>query len=96
MRFRETWGTSWRGHRPGTRHWRSHSVSFGLFGWLLTVCGWVIIWSFILVPWLALELGLFVASGLLAVVFMVMYRRGPSYVHLVRWGWFRLIDVDLP
>jgi hypothetical protein len=96
IRFRETRGTSWRDSRqPGTRHWRSRSVSYGLFGWLLSVIGWVIIWSFIFVPWLALQIGLLAASAILAVVFMAIYHRGLSSVHVVRWGWFLLIDVDL-
>jgi hypothetical protein len=95
MRFRETRGSSWRGRQPGTRQWRSRSVSYGLFGWLATVLGWVIIWSFIVVPYLALEIGLFVASAILALVLVLMYHRSLADVHLVRWGWFWFLDVTL-
>jgi hypothetical protein len=66
MRFRETRGTSWRGANPGTRHWQSSSVSYGLgtgfifAGFRLIFIGLLI--SFWYPTWMAIEMCVFPVS----------------------------------
>lgn len=72
MSARITSGTSWRGRRPGVRHW--FSVSYYLHWWELGVGGFI--WMCILTPfalaalgvWLGLETLVILASGLLIVL----------------------------
>lgn len=74
VRVRETYGTSWRdSRRPGTRHWRSTSVSFGLgtylLGrglWGLFILPFALLWWLLLAElWLSAEFLLLAVSGVL-------------------------------
>lgn len=73
IRVRETYGTSWRGTRPGTRHWRSTSVSYGLGTWFLGHGLWTLFalpfallwWLLLAELWLCAEAVLLVVSGVL-------------------------------
>lgn len=97
VRIRETAGTSWRDPRyPGTRHWRSTSVSYGA-GWY--ALGWLIrygiVWPFLLIwLWLAVECAVILVTGILALA--VVAARGARLSDLtltrLRWG---LVMIDL-
>lgn len=99
MRFSESWGTSWRGRQPGTRHWRSHRVSFGLFGWMLYSIAWLTWWlcivPFLALLWLVAESVLLTGSILIAAVALWVSHASMQDVHVVRHGWFWLFETDL-
>ena len=76
-RIRETRGTSWRDpHQPGTRHWRSTSVSFSLWTWLAGFGAWAVIvfpfallwWLLLAEVWIGAEALLILVTGVLAAV----------------------------
>lgn len=96
IRFRESAGTSWQDpYAPGVRHWRSRGISYGLFGWLMTGFGWVLIGLVVAVPWMAVETAaLLTITAVAAVIYMIAHKQVGT-PHLVRWGPFHLIDVDL-
>ncbi len=84
MRIRETYGTSWRGSQPGTRHWRSESVSYGPVSGLLILIG-LLFWFPL---WLEIELYVLGISG---VVLLSRWAFDPSArfrCRFARWGWF--------
>lgn len=97
--MRLTYGTSWRGKRqPGRRYWRS--VSYGPVAAMWLLACWLV-WWLVCVPvlamcWLGVELGLLVSSGILAGVLLAMYHKGPDALRLARWGWFTVLDVEVP
>ena len=77
VRVRETCGTSWPDQRhPGTRHWRSTSVSYGLFTWLAGLGAWAVIvfpfallwWLLLAEVWIGAEALLILVTGVLAAV----------------------------
>lgn len=69
MRITETRGSSWRGRRPGTRHWHSRSVSMGFGWWLLGGAAWYgLVLPFIAVPlWLVIQLYLYAVLAAVAI-----------------------------
>lgn len=76
IRVRETYGTSWRGTQPGTRHWRSTSVSYGLgtgllgFGvWSLFILPFILLWWLLLAEvWVCAEMLLLAVTVIIAVI----------------------------
>jgi hypothetical protein len=99
VRIRETAGTSWRDPRyPGTRHWRSTSVSYGA-GWGLT--GFLVIGPFLLLWWLLLaelwltaETVLITVTGVAVLVVLALRQARPGDVRLTRLR-FGLFMADL-
>ena len=89
MRIRETRGTSWRGSQPGTRHWRSESVTYGFWGGLFILLG-LLFW----IPlWLEIEIYAMAVSG---VVVLIRWAFDPSArfrCRITQWGWFRYLTV---
>jgi hypothetical protein len=74
VRIRESYGTSWRDPRtPGTRRWRSTSVSYGFGTWFLGrglwglfVLPFALLWYLLLAElWLCAEAVLLTVSGVL-------------------------------
>jgi hypothetical protein len=59
------YGTSWRGRRPGTRHWVSGPLWLWGLGWLLLL-PFKVLWLMVLAEvWLAAEAVVLLSSGLL-------------------------------
>lgn len=86
IRIRETYGTSWPGTAPGTRRYRSTSVSFGLgtyLAWcsargmlgLFTLPFALMWWCLLLELWVFAEFLLFTVTGI-AVITAVLRGRG--------------------
>ncbi len=96
VRIRETAGTSWRDPRhPGTRHWRSTSVSYGAGWWLLGLGAWafiaapfLILWWMILAElWLAAESVIFLVTGIAVLAVLALRQARPGDVRLTRLRW---------
>lgn len=94
--IREGRGTSWRDpSQPGTRHYRSTSVSYRLgFGLLGYGAGSLLILPFLLMWWLLLaELWLTVevyAVGISAIIVLASWWAQPASQYrarFARWGW---------
>lgn len=98
VRVRETRGTSWRGASPGTRHYRSTSVSFSLGAYLawcsargmlgLFVLPFALMWWCLLIDlWICAEFLVFIVTGI-AVIAAVCRREGRAAditVRVLRW-----------
>jgi hypothetical protein len=99
VRIRETAGTSWRDPRqPGTRHWRSTSVSYGA-GWgllgLVFIGPFLVLWWMLLLElWLAAESVLITVTGVAVLAVLVLRQARPRDVRLT-WLRFGLVMVDL-
>jgi hypothetical protein len=99
VRIRETAGTSWRDPRyPGTRHWRSTSVSYGA-GWglagFLVIGPFLALWWLLLAElWLAAESVLITVTGVAVLVALARKEARPGDVTLTRLR-FGLAMVDL-
>jgi hypothetical protein len=103
VRVRESYGTSWRGPSPGTRHWRSTSVSYGFGGWFLGYGLWSLFifpfvlcwWMLLMALWIDAEAVLLIVSGVLTGV--ALARRQIRFADItvtgLRWGLF-VIDPD--
>lgn len=95
IRVRETYGTSWRGTRPGTRHWRSTSVSFGLGSYLLGYGIWslfviplIVMWWLLLAElWVCAEMLLLTVSLIVVAVLLAQRRIGLADLALIPVGW---------
>jgi hypothetical protein len=99
VRIRETAGTSWRDPRhPGTRHWRSTSVSYGagwgLLGFLVVAPFWLLWWMLLLELWLSAECVLITVTGIAVLAVLVLRQARPGDVTLTRLRW-GLVMVDL-
>lgn len=102
LRIRESAGTSWPGPRhPGTRHWRSTSVSYGpafLVLGLLGACFLLPLWFLwkvlLLEAWLAAEAVLLAVTAVLAAVALARKETRLPDLTLTRLGWgLRMVDV---
>lgn len=97
VRVRETVGTSWPDPgRPGTRHWRSVSVSAG-GGWLLAawVLRYFIAWPLFLGPlWLVAEFWIVAVTGLIVAAALARRQARWADVTLTRLR-FGLLMADL-
>jgi hypothetical protein len=89
MSVRLTSGTSWRGNRPGTRHW--FSISYYLHFWELgiggiTLAAPVLLGLMILGElWLGAEALVIIASGILIIVNLCLGKRlGWRFTHWQR------------
>lgn len=102
IRIRETYGTSWRGTRPGTRHWRSTSVSFGLGSYLLGYGIWslfviplIVMWWLLLAEvWLVAEV---YAAGISGIVVLISWWKQPATRYRARWakwGWLWVLTAQ--
>jgi hypothetical protein len=87
MRIRETYGTSWRGSTPGTRHWRSETVSYRPWGGLFLLAG-LLLW----IPlWLEIEVYVLAVSGLVVLTRWAFDPSARFRCRFARWGWFRYL-----
>ena len=61
-------GTSWRGRRPGTRHWVSGPLWLMVFFWLpglaLEILIYGLLWSVVLMVWLGAETAVLLWSAI--------------------------------
>lgn len=102
VRVCETYGTSWPDQRhPGTRHWRSTSVSFGgawLLGfgfWGLFILPFAVLWWMLLAElWLCAEFLLLAVTGLLAIGALIFREAKPADL-TVTWFRWRLFAIGL-
>ena len=109
IRVRETYGTSWQGTRPGTRHYRSVSVSAGLGTYLLGslalcfsrgVLGLFLFpfvfgwWALLFSGWVLAELLLVIVTGI-AVTGAVLNHEGRGADITVTWLRFGLFMFNL-
>lgn len=64
------YGTSWPGHRPGTRHWVTVPLSDLALGWLVIAAFWVLFAPVLLGLWLYAEVAVLTvcAAALIASV----------------------------
>lgn len=104
IRIRETYGTSWRGRQPGTRHWRSTSVSFPLWISVLwwpfvpfVLFFWALFWLLAGELWLVAEVLLLVISGVLVLADLATKRARPAQITLTRlWAGLTIFDIRSP
>lgn len=89
MRFRETWGSSWRDPRvPGTRHWRSHSVYFGWWDAFWLLAWWLFLVIIVAPLWLELELCFLLASLIWLLIAWLAHPDTRYRMTWRRWGIF--------
>lgn len=100
VRIRETRGVSYPDpHRPGTRYWRSTSVSYGLFTWLAGLGAWAVIvfpfallwWLLLAEVWIGAEALLIIVTGVLAAVAVAGDAKLSDVTFTrLRWGLFMI------
>lgn len=95
IRVRETRGTSWRGAEPGTRHYRSTSVSYGggtylagLGAWAFLVLPFMLMWWCLLIElWLCAEVLLLAVTGVPVIAAVTRERGRARDITLTRARW---------
>ncbi len=79
------YGTSWRGRRPGVRHWVS--VPVGPLGCALLVPAamfWLAAWGVIAMAWIAAEAAAFTVSGGIVLAQLIERQGRPEHVTVIR------------
>jgi hypothetical protein len=86
VRFRQAAGTSWQDPRqPGTWHWRSSSVRYGL-GTLVArgIFRWLVAYP----VWFYVELYVMLISGTDLLIAWAIEPSARFHMELRRWAWF--------
>jgi hypothetical protein len=82
MRVRETRGASRRGPEPGSRQWRTTTVSYKTPGCLLLP-----VWLLLGLLWVYAEVGLLTVTALAMLIALAMRDVKPADVTIVRVRW---------